>query len=99
MCLLPKLSTDQVLRRLWLIQVSIVFVMVYMASGFVGAQSQDYLNGQFNEQIKALGDRVDNIEDILKYIATGVFGTLGVTLWRTLLDFQREKNRRQETES
>lgn len=82
------------MRRLRLMEVVIVLLMVYLASGFLSAQpSQDYLNGQFAEQIKALNARMDKWDGMFGYLLTGVFGTLGVTLWKTLLEFQRERRR------
>ena len=58
----------------------VVGLMVFLATGFVLAQSQDYLNAQYSEQIRSLVFRVDNIEGMIKFVLAGVFGTLGVQL-------------------
>lgn len=98
MCLIPRLSPEQVLRRLRVIEWALVVLMVYTSVGFIEAQpSQDYLNGQFAEQIRALNARMDRFDSMISYVLTGVFGTLGVTLWKTMLEFQRERRRKDDT--
>lgn len=43
-------------------------MLVLVVAGYAYAQTQDFLNGSFTEQIRSIAARVDRIEAILNYI-------------------------------
>lgn len=83
-------------RRIDLISMGIlVILLLVLTYGLVQAvtvqlpPAQEFLNGVFTEDIKALTLRIEHIETMTNYVLTAIVGTLIVQLLQVRLHFAR----------
>lgn len=68
----------------------------HFPESLLAQQSQDYINGMMDGQMKALAARIDNIEKLLYFLVTCTFGVLIAQVLG--LRNQRVENRAHEME-
>lgn len=73
--------------------VLLIGAVTHWASPVLAQQSQDYINGLVEGQLRALGQRLDNIEKLLYFLGTCIAGVL-ITQWVGLRN-QRDDKRKQ----
>jgi hypothetical protein len=82
------------MRQSWIDRLCTLILMiliVVLVSGFIAAQTQDYINATMAEQLHGLNFRVEKIESMLNYILTAVVGSLIVQLMQVRLQARAGK--------
>lgn len=68
----------------------------YLSAPVAAQQSQDYINGLVEGQLRSLSQRLDNIEKLMWFLGTCITGVL-ITQWIGLRN-QRQENHAQKAE-
>lgn len=95
---LPVLTPTYLWLRYVVSQTILLIALLYMASGFVLAQSQDYINATITAnlsnvetRVTQLDARVATIDDRMWYVLAGVAGSLAVQLLNLRNTYRKEK--------
>lgn len=75
-CHLPRLTPRYLFLRYVFSQTVLVVGLLYLGTGFLDAQSQDYINAQHSEQIAGLTRRIERIENRIDYALWGIAGVM-----------------------
>lgn len=67
--------------------------MIWLGMGFLRAQTQDFLNGNFTAQLADLTSRMTRVENRMDYVLGGVF----LLLCSQLVQFSGLVSRRRDT--
>ena len=74
----------------------ILAVMGYTLNGAqaqVDHRSQEYINGTMEQKLHDLDERVKVMEDLVRTALYGLVGTLALSGWQVLLQYQARKNK------